>query len=207
MESAVPTREHVAGRVDHTASLRVLVEPTLSDEQLIAWVARGEDRALAELYDRYVRLVFSLALQVLNDRASAEETVQEVFTKVWRGADEFRPERGKFSSWLIGITHHQCIDGLRRRRVRPVMWSTEDESILELATEDDPVEAAEYAFERARVRKALSQIPAEQRIVIELAFFEGLTHYEIAARCGDPLGTVKTRLRLGMQKLKGLLKE
>lgn len=207
MGTAVLPRERLAGVVDHLARQGTVGQPTLSDEQLVAWVARGEDWALAELYDRYVRLVFSLAIRVLNDRASAEETVQEVFTKVWRGADEFRPERGKFSSWLIGITHHQCIDGLRRRRARPVAWSTDDESLLELAGEDDPAEAAEYAFERARVRSALSQIPAEQRIVIELAFFEGLTHSEIAARCGDPLGTVKTRLRLGMQKLKGLLKE
>jgi len=180
---------------------------TLLDEELVVFVARNESWALAELYDRYARLVFSLALKVLNDRASAEEMVQEVFTKVWRGARDYAPERGKFSSWLIGITHHQCIDELRRRRVRPVAESTDDTPLLELAGDDDPAEAAAYSFEQARVRRALAQIPVEQRTVIELAFFEGLTHQEIANRCREPLGTVKTRVRLGMQKLKDLLKE
>ncbi len=185
----------------------LVAEKLLTDEQLIALIARNESWALAELYDRYVRLVFSLALKVLNDRASAEEIVQEVFTKVWRGAADFDARRGKFSSWLIGIAHHQCIDELRRRRVRPVAESTDDSPLSELASDEDPVEAAEYALERARVRRALAQIPVEQRTVIELAFFDGLTHQEIANRCGDPLGTVKTRVRLGMQKLKELLKE
>ncbi len=168
---------------------------------------RNESWALAELYDRYARLVFSLALKVLNDRSSAEEMVQEVFAKVWRNARDYSPERGKFSSWLIGITHHRCIDELRRRRVRPATESTDQEPLLELAGDDDPAEAAFYALERARVRRALAKIPTEQRIVIELAFFEGLTHQEIAEHCHEPLGTVKTRVRLGMQKLKELLKE
>jgi RNA polymerase sigma-70 factor (ECF subfamily) len=179
----------------------------LTDEQLVALVARDESWALAELYDRYVRLVFSLALKVLNDRSSAEEVVQEVFAKVWRGSHAFDADRGKFSSWLIGIAHHQCIDELRRRRVRPLAESIDDTPLADLAGDNDPSQAAEAAFESARVRRALTQIPAEQRIVIELAFFEGLTHREIADRSGDPLGTVKTRVRLGMQKLKDLLKE
>lgn len=179
----------------------------LTDEQLIALVARDESWALAEIYDRYVRLVFSLALKVLNDRASAEEVVQEVFAKVWRGARAFDSDRGKFSSWLIGITHHQCIDELRRRRVRPLSEPLDESPLAELAGDDDPVMAAELSLERERVRRALRQIPAEQRAVIELAFFEGLTHKEIADRSGDPLGTVKTRVRLGMHKLKELLRD
>lgn len=173
----------------------------------MALVARDESWALAELYDRYVRLVFSLALKVLNDRASSEEIVQEVFAKVWRGASAFDSRRGKFSSWLIGIAHHQCIDELRRRRVRPHSESIDESPFTELAGEDDPAEAAEYTLERERVRRALALIPSEQRIVIEMAFFQGLTHREIANRSGDPLGTVKTRVRLGMQKLKELLRE
>jgi RNA polymerase sigma-70 factor, ECF subfamily len=179
----------------------------LTDEQLVALVARDESWALAELYDRYVRLVFSLALKMLNDRSSAEEVVQEVFAKVWRGASAFDSNRGKFSSWLIGIAHHQCIDELRRRRVRPLAESIDDSPAAELPGEEDPIIAAELAFERERVRRALAEIPAEQRIAIEMAFFEGLTHREIADRSGDPLGTVKTRVRLGMQKLKQLLRE
>lgn len=173
----------------------------------MALVARDESWALAELYDRYVRLVFSMALRVLNDRSSAEEIVQEVFAKVWRGANAFDGRRGKFSSWLIGIAHHQCIDELRRRRVRPIGEPLADGPATELASDDDPAQAAELSFERARIKHALNQIPAEQRLVIELAYFEGLTHQEIAAKCREPLGTVKTRVRLGMQKLKELLKE
>lgn len=179
----------------------------LTDEELVALVARDESWALTELYDRYVRLVFSMALRVLNDRASAEEIVQEVFSKVWRGSSAFDGRRGKFSSWLIGIAHHQCIDELRRRRVRPVGESLAESPAMDLASDDDPVQAAERSYERARIRRALAQIPGEQRFVIELAYFEGLTHQEIAARCQEPLGTVKTRVRLGMQKLKELLRE
>lgn len=182
-------------------------ETNLTDEQLVVLVARDESWALAELYDRYVRLVFSLAIKVLNDSGNAEEVVQEVFTKVWRGARAFDADRGKFSSWLIGITHHQCIDELRRRRVRPISESLAESPQIELASDDDPALAAELAFERTRIRSALERIPAEQRQVIELAFFEGLTHREIADRCGDPLGTVKTRVRLGMQKLRDILEE
>lgn len=179
----------------------------LTDAQLLALIARDESWALAEIYDRYARLVFSLALKILNDRASAEEIVQQAFTKVWRGARDYRAERSKFSTWLMSIAHHQCIDELRRRRVRPVTQSGDETWLSDLASADDPVEAAQYTFERARVRTAVRQIPAEQRIVIELAFFGGLTHQEIAAHCRQPLGTVKTRLRLGMQRLKLLLQE
>lgn len=179
----------------------------LTDAQLVALIARNENWALAEIYDRYARLIFSLALKILNDRASAEEIVQQVFAKVWRGARDYRAERGKFSTWLISIAHHQCIDELRRRRVRPVMQLADEGLVSDLASADDPVEAAQYAFDQARVRTALRQIPAAQRIVIEMAFFEGFTHQEIAARRREPLGTVKTRLRLGMKALKRLLRE
>jgi RNA polymerase sigma-70 factor (ECF subfamily) len=181
-------------------------EQALTDEQLIAYVARDESWALAEIYDRYARLVFSLAVKTLNDRSGAEEIVQEVFAKVWRGASAFDPARGKFSSWLIGIAHHQCIDELRRRRVRPIS-EAENESTMSQQDSDDPAEAAAHSLERARVLRALEQIPPEQRRVIEAAYLEGLTHQEIADRFKQPLGTVKTRLRLGMQKLKELLKE
>lgn len=179
----------------------------MPDAQLLALIARGENWALSEIYDRYTWLVFSLALKILNDRASAEEIVQQVFTKVWRSARDYRVERGKFSTWVMSITHHQCIDELRRRRVRPVTQPGDEESLCELASDDDPAQAVQYTFEQARIREALQQIPAEQRIVIELAFGGGLTHQEIAVYCHSPLGTVKTRLRLGMQRLRRLLPE
>jgi RNA polymerase sigma-70 factor (ECF subfamily) len=179
----------------------------LTDEQLLGFIVRGENWALSEIYDRYTRLVFSIALKILNDRASAEEIVQQVFTKVWRSARDYRAERGKFSAWLMSIAHHQCIDELRRRRVRPVAQPGDEELLYELASDDDPAQAAQYTFERARVREALQHIPAEQRIVIELAFWGGLTQREIAVYSHSPLGTVKTRSRLGMQRLKRLLQE
>lgn len=179
---------------------------TLSDEDLISLVARNESWALAELYDRYARLVFSLGVRVLNDRSGAEEIVQEVFAKVWLKAGDFETSRGKFSSWLIGIARHQCIDELRRRRVRPATDGT-DVASLGSGAESDPMESAVMAAEQQRIRNALAQIPVEQRQAIELAFFEGLSHQQIADRLDAPLGTVKTRLRLGMQKLRDLLKE
>ncbi len=179
----------------------------MTDDELIVLTAHQESWALAELYDRYARLVFSLALQMLHDRAASEEIVQEVFTKVWRGAHDFTPERGSFSSWLIGITRHQCIDELRRCRRQPATESMDGSPYLELAGDDDPVQEAEHSLDQTRVRRALAQIPEEQRRLIEMAFLEGLTHEEIAAHSGIPLGTVKTRIRLGMQKLKDLLQE
>ena len=182
-------------------------KPIFTDAQLLAFVARGENWALSEIYDRYAGLVFSIALKTLGDRASAEEIVQQVFTKVWRYARDYRVERGKFSTWVIAIAHHQCIDELRRRRVRPHVDSNGWESLEWSASKDDPAQEAQNIFERARVREALEQIPTQQRIVLELAFWGGMTQAEIAVHCHSPIGTVKTRMRLGLQKLKQLLQE
>lgn len=178
---------------------------TWSDEQLVDALMRGETGVMSALYDRYARLVFSLAFRVLNDRAAAEETVQEVFVKVWRRAKDFDASRGKFSSWLTGIAHHHAIDELRRRRVRPT--TTEDETAaLELPDAGPaPHELAVQNLERRRIREALGAIPVDQRRAIEMAYLEGLTQQEIADALGEPLGTIKTRMRLGMQKLKNLL--
>lgn len=181
-------------------------QQSLTDEELIGFVAQNASWAVAELYDRYARLVYSLALRTLNDAASAEEVVQEVFAKVWRHASSFDPERSKFSTWLTGIARHQCIDELRRRRARPVT-----EPADEVAAPDwlggDTEQAAAASLERERVQKALEQIPPEQRQVIYAAYFQGYSLPEIAKRTGVPLGTVKTRLYLGMEKLRGLLLE
>jgi RNA polymerase sigma-70 factor, ECF subfamily len=176
-----------------------------TDEQLINALARGETWVMAALYDRYGRLVFSLAYQILRDRATAEECVQEVFVKVWRRAHDYTPERGKFSSWLTGIAHHHAIDELRRRRVRPA--ASEDETAALEIPDDAPAphERAVQSLEHRRIRDALGEIPNEQRVPIELAYFEGFTQQEIADRLAQPLGTIKTRMRLGMQKLKTLL--
>ncbi len=177
----------------------------LKDDEVLARLQAGESWAMSVLYDRYARLVFSLALKVLNDREGAEEVVQEVFVKVWRRAGDYRAERGKFSTWLCGITQHHAIDELRRRKVRPA--ASDDESAAAEVVDDGPVpfDRAVQSIEHQRIAEALACIPPDQRQPIEMAYFEGLTQQEIADRLRQPLGTVKTRMRLGMQKLKGLL--
>jgi RNA polymerase sigma-70 factor, ECF subfamily len=178
-----------------------------TDAQLLALIGRGENWALSEIHARYARLVFSIALKILIEHASAEEIVQQVFTEVWRQARHYRRERGNFSAWLGTITRHQCIDELRRRRVRPIADPGGWESLDRLAGNDDPAQHAQETFEKTRIREALKQIPTQERTVIELAFWGGMTQREIALHCHSPLGTVKTRLRHGMQRLKPLLQE
>ncbi len=180
----------------------------LKDEEIIARLRDGESWAMSVLYDRYARLVFSLALKILNDRGAAEETVQEVFVKVWRRSREFDARRGKFSSWLTGIAHNHAIDELRRRRVRPAASEDNDDAMETVVDEGPaPLDLALQSLERRRIIDALREIPKDQRRAIELAYFEGLTQQEIATQLGEPLGTVKTRMRLGMQKLRALLEE
>ena len=190
-----------------TSTLGIADKQIFTDAQLLALIARGENWALSEIHARYARLVFSIALKILNDQASAAEIVQQVFTEVWRHARDYRVERGKFSAWVSTITRHQCIDELRRRRGRPIKDSGYWESLDRLAGNDDPARDMQDPFEQARTCEALQQIPTPQRIVIELAFWGGMTHREIALHSHSPLGTVKTRMRLGMQRLKSLLQE
>lgn len=188
-------------------TFEVIDKQIYTDAQLLALIGHDENWALSEIHARYARLVFSIALKILNDRASAEEIVQQVFTVVWRQAQHYRLERGKFSAWASTITRNQCIDELRRRRIRPMTNPGYWESLDQLAANDDPAQDVQAIFEEARIRKALQQIPTQERIVIELAFWGEMTHREIALHCHSPLGTVKTRLRLGMQRLKLLLQE
>ena len=189
------------------STLGVTGERIFTDAQLLALIGRGENWALSEIQHRYARFVFSIALQTLNDQASAEEIVQLVFINVWRHARDYQVERGKFSTWVSAITYHQCIDELRRRRLPLITDPSDWESLDRLAGNDDPAQDAQDKFEQARVREALQQIPTQQRTVIELAFWGGMTHREIALHCHSPLGTVKTRMRLGMQRLKLILQE
>ena len=178
-----------------------------TDAQLLTFIGRGENWALSEIYQRYARLVFSIAFKTLNDQANAEEIVQQVFTKVWRHAQDYHVERGKFSTWVSTITHHQCVDELRRRHENTITYPSYWESLILSASDDGPQSSEQDTFEQVRVREALQQIPLQQRIVIELAFWGGMSHREIALHCHSPLGTVKTRFRLGMQRLKLLLQE
>lgn len=180
----------------------------VSDAALMARVAQQDRRALEQLYDKYAAAAMGLALKMLGERNTAEEIVQEAFWRVWKRASTFELQRGQFTAWLFGIVHNLAIDELRRRRVRPNTVSTdaEDDSILELP--DHAVDVAESAFQRVtgeQVRLALRELPDAQRSVIELAYFEGMTHQEIAARLDEPIGTIHTRARLALQKLRETL--
>jgi len=178
-----------------------------SDEDLMGQVAAGDSAALGTLYDRYGAAVYSLALRMLRDRLLAEELVQETFVRVWRQAASFDGARGAMATWVLNIARHLAIDELRRRGARPNMADGNAAEQLELVEsgEDDPSEQAYANMRHEVVSHALEQLPETQRRVLELAYFGGLSQSEIAARLGDPLGTVKTRMRLGLEKLKNIL--
>lgn len=188
--------------------------PGASDGELMQRIARGDSRALAELYDRYAAQVMGLCIRILNERELAEEALQEVFVRVWEKAQTFEAARGSASAWVLGITRNLCIDQLRRARVRPQTSDpplTEadpppfEETLIDPGA-DVPKEAA--SRERARlVRHALNRLSLEQRQVIELSYFRGLTRREIARRLRWPEGTVHTRARLALQTLRQALAE
>ncbi|MBI2911197.1 MAG: sigma-70 family RNA polymerase sigma factor [Chloroflexi bacterium] len=171
----------------------------------------GDQGALAILYDRYARAVYSLALRMLADRGLAEDLVQEVFLRCWSRARQFAAERGSLSTWLLGITHHLAVDNLRRQAARPRAADPAPEGepplTARLASTSDALEEVWLRLQADGVGRALAEIPRSQRQAIELAYFHGLTHVEIAAHLGEPLGTVKTRIRLGMSRLRQRLGE
>lgn len=180
----------------------------LEDAQLLALAAEGDSAALAELYERYSRIVYSTSLRILGSAELAEEVVQETFWRVWRRGSTFKADRGRVSSWIIGIAHNLAIDELRRQRSRPIpVYDEEDKpSLLEVEDKSEDVSSKVLEHEqRDMISLALAQIPQDQREAIELAYFGGLSQSEIAARLQNPLGTVKTRMRLGMQKLRDIL--
>jgi RNA polymerase sigma-70 factor (ECF subfamily) len=176
------------------------------DRELAQQAAGGDEQALAALYARYATPAFSLALRLVGDRESAEEIVQEAFMRVWKHAQSFDPQRGRFAGWLLSIIHNLAVNELRRRRSRPQVAPGADDLIVSLhETAPGPEALAWAAARRTTIREALTQLPQAQRQAVELAFFRGLTQMEIAETLGDPLGTVKTRIRLGLQKLNRLL--
>lgn len=179
-----------------------------SDADLIAAIADGEVAALERLYDRYGALVYSVCIRILRDAQLAEDVVQEVYLRIWRQPTSFDPERGRFVSWLMSVSRNRALDELRRRTRRYAGEEREDASVPEpRATDrlDDPEVGVELAELREVVREAMTRLPPVQRRAIELAYFGGLTQQEIADLTGDPLGTVKTRMRLGMRKLRDAL--
>jgi RNA polymerase sigma-70 factor (ECF subfamily) len=181
-----------------------------SDDTLMDGVRRGDGHAIAALYDRYSSLVFSLGLRMLGDRESTEELVQEVFLRAWRQAATYQPALGRLSSWLLGIARNLAVDELRRRGVRPQRTAGDpEEQLAQVASTntESPEEEVVSSAQRAEIQHALATLPPPQRRVMELAYYSGLTQAEIAEQLGDPLGTVKTRMRLATQKLREILRE
>jgi len=178
----------------------------LNDEELLAAIQRHDDAALAELYDRYGHLAFGLAYRILGERGTAEDIVQEAFLAVWRRSSSFKADRGSARAWLMSIVHNASIDRRRGRHRRELTDVPLDDLAFKLETDaEDTFAVVSERIEAEHVRAALGGLPAEQREVIELAYFGGLTQQEIATRTGTPLGTVKSRMRLGLHKMRTLL--
>jgi RNA polymerase sigma factor (sigma-70 family) len=175
----------------------------LSDEALVALVARGDEDALAELYDRVSRVAYGLALRVLRDERHAEDAVQEAFLQLWRSAATFRAERAKASTWILTLVHRRAVDLVRREERRQADPLTDDSAAGEAPEQTD--EAAWLRFERERVQTALRQLPDVQREALELAYYGGFSQSELADRLGVPLGTVKSRMFAGLARLRELL--
>jgi RNA polymerase sigma factor (sigma-70 family) len=172
-----------------------------TDEELLAAIARGDDRALGELYDRLGGVAYRLAVRVLRDPALAQDAVQDGFLAAWRTAAAFDPARGKASTWLLTLVHRRAVDVVRRedrRRAEPL-----DDAPVPAGDATD--ESAEVREERRRVQAALAQLPPDQREALELAYYGGLSQSELAERLGVPLGTVKSRMFTGLSKLRDLL--
>ena len=175
----------------------------ISDVEVIHAIARGDEQALACLYDRYRGILFGLLVRILNSREEAEDVLQEVFLQVWRRAADFNELRGKPFTWLVTLSRSRGIDRLRslgaRERAAIASASNPEEAV------SDAAEDAYKSEQRGIVARALKQLPDDQKVALVLAYFEGLTQSEIAMRLGAPLGTVKTRMRSGMIKLRELL--
>jgi RNA polymerase sigma-70 factor, ECF subfamily len=178
----------------------------LSDHVLAAQIARGESRALEALYDRYASIVLGISLQIVGDRATAEDVLQETFWRVWRSAASYQSQRGSFTGWLFRIARNLAIDAYRRRNVRPRPMTDVDSTDARVDQVPDPnIDVAEQSvllLEQKQVRSALATLPLVQRQVIEMAYFHGMTRQEIAEVTGEALGTIHTRARLALQKLR-----
>ena len=170
-----------------------------SDGGLVSAIASGDESAMGQLYDRYSAVVYSIALRVLGDAGMAEDLLQEIFMQLWRNPAAFDPKRGTLAPWLAAITRNRAIDWLRKRRPETPVGD------VALSFEPDLASKTEFARSVGKIRAMLDRMPPTQRDVLEMAYFEGLTHSEIAARTGQPLGTVKTRIRSGLLTLRTAL--
>ncbi len=175
--------------------------PSMQDDAaLLLLVQRGDEHAMASLFDRYSKVVYSVALRVLRDPASAEDVLQEIFMQIWRSPDGFIATRGSLGGWLAVVSRNRSIDALRRRR------PTEQVDEMVLPSSYNLADEAERDNMMDKARSVIQKLPPEQRKTLEMAFFDGLTHSEIAEMTGDPLGTVKTRIRSALLTLRKAFK-
>lgn len=170
--------------------------PDSPDARLVSAIRSGDEQAMAQLYDRYSSIVYSVALRILGDVGAAEDILQDVFMQLWRNPMAFDASRGRLPAWLAVIARHRAIDTLRKRQPET------DIADVTVSVQPDMASEAERKHALEKIRTTLGMMAAAQRSVLEMAFFEGLTHSEIATRTGEPLGTVKTRIRSGLLTLR-----
>lgn len=180
-------------------------ESAVADAELLQGIQAHDEAALSDLYDRYSGVAFALAYKLLQDRGQAEDIVQEAFLSVWRRAGTFDVNRGNVRGWLLSIVHNAAIDR-RRGRYRHQQTEVDIDDFAWRLAGDDVWDDVSRTLDRERVRAALQQIPPEQRQALELAYFGGLTQMEIAEHTGEPLGTIKSRARLGLRRLEKILR-
>ncbi len=175
-----------------------------SDDELLSCIGRREKEALSALYDRYARQVYSLSLRMVENQTLAEEVAQDVFMTVWARSASYRNERGSFGAWLMSITHNRCIDELRKRRRRARLGTVNVDDLWQepAGNPNEVIDAVFLRLDRDVVMEAMNKLPPQQKQVITMAFFQGLTQSEISQVLTTPLGTVKTRMRLGLQKMR-----
>lgn len=180
----------------------------LADEELMPRVAERDPEAFEVFYDRHAGVAYSLAYRIVGSKPAAEEVVQEAFLSIWRSGARFDPAKGSVRSWTLGIVRNRGIDALRRDSGKAPKLTYDDDAILEARASDERTdEEAMRRTEAQEVRGALRELPEEQSKVIQLAFFGGFSHSEIAEMIGEPLGTVKGRMRLGLEKIRVRLAE
>jgi len=181
------------------------VRPVAEWDGFIQGIRQGDDRALGALYDASSRLVYSVVLRIVGNAADADEVVQDVYAQVWRSAGDYATERGSASAWIVMMARSRALDKIRSRATREQRETQLDVVAETHAKEDQPEQAVMKRQARSIIQSAMATLAPEQRQVIEMSFFMGLTHSELAARLGQPLGTIKTRIRLGMNKLRDSL--
>jgi len=180
-----------------------------SDRTLIQQIGAGDPKVLSILYDRYKTLVFSLAIKITGSHETAEDITLDVFTQIWKNADQYHSEKGSVKGWIASIARYRSIDTLRRSKVRSDInrpqWS--DVQLEALPSNDNPGEALELEERRHKVSGAIAKLPEDQQKVLAMAYFKGYSHRQISAALDEPLGTIKTRIRLGLQKLRQIFKD